>query len=322
MKEQTERTGFSYLRFFISFVLLVAAGLKFYQLISESIPPAVQGSIFTFLWEFFGDWRVIFFVVEFEVLFGFFLLSGVFRRGLWVLSFFCFAIFATISFLKWISGEGSCGCWGVISVNPFYTAIFDLIIVALIILCREQIDIRDFLRRATIELRLGFKLNLTDSDKRRLIAVVESWLLLSLIMVLLLFAMETQHDLLGERTTQPNGRERITLEPQNWLDKKLPLFGYFKEPIDESSFVENIHTVILVHSDCPKCRKIITELEHQTDNNNNIVIIELPSKFTTKSIKTRFQIFHLDKEKDWFAVTPCVIKLRNGICVWIKVYEK
>ncbi|MDR1925092.1 MAG: hypothetical protein LBQ66_12040 [Planctomycetaceae bacterium] len=50
MRERVKRTGFGYLRFFISFVLLVAAGLKFYQLISEPIPPAVQGSIFTFLW--------------------------------------------------------------------------------------------------------------------------------------------------------------------------------------------------------------------------------------------------------------------------------
>ncbi|MDR1924511.1 MAG: hypothetical protein LBQ66_09050 [Planctomycetaceae bacterium] len=319
MKERTERTGFSYLRFFISFVLLVAAGLKFYQLISEPIPPAVQGSVFTFLWEFFSDWHVIFFVVEFEILFGFFLLSGVFRRGLWVLSFFCFAIFTTISFLKWISGEGSCGCFGVISVYPLYTAIFDLIIVALIILCREQIDIRDILRRA-IGSRLGFKLNLTDSDKRRLIVVVVSWLLLSLIIVLVLFAMETQHDILGERTTQPNGRERITLEPQNWQDKKLPLIGFLKEPIDESSFVANIHTVILIHSDCPKCRKIVTDFEHETDN--GIILIELPSKIKKPSIKTKFKIVELNDDQDWFAITPCVIKLRSGICVAIKVYEE
>ncbi|MDR2170172.1 MAG: hypothetical protein LBP59_08535, partial [Planctomycetaceae bacterium] len=73
------------------------------------------------------------FVIEFELCFGLFLLSGILLNYFCFLSLLCFLFFSAISFLKWLSGEGSCGCFGTISVNPIYTSFFDLAVFTIII---------------------------------------------------------------------------------------------------------------------------------------------------------------------------------------------
>ncbi|MDR2169029.1 MAG: hypothetical protein LBP59_02700, partial [Planctomycetaceae bacterium] len=68
--------------------------------------------------------------------------------------------------------------------------------------------------------------------------------------------------------------------------------------------------------DCPRCQKLIKEYENQ--NNNNTILIELPTKNQTAKIKTNLPIFQLDEKKDWFAITPCIINLQNETCISIK----
>jgi hypothetical protein len=124
------------------------------------------------------------------------------------------------------------------------------------------------------------------------------------------------YDQLGERTTLPSGREMITLNPQNWQNKKFPLTQHFQEQFDESTGLRNIRTIILIHADCPRCQKLIKEHENQKDN--SVILIELPSKSKTAKIQTNLPVFKLDNKKDWFAITPCTINLRDGIYVTIK----
>jgi hypothetical protein len=125
--------------------------------------------------------------------------------------------------------------------------------------------------------------------------------------------METHYELIGERTISPTGRERITLNPQNWLNKKFPLTQHFQKPFDESIDIKNIRTIILIHSDCPRCRELIKQFENQ--KSADIILIELPSKTKSDTIQTRLPIFQLDQTKDWFAITPCTINIKNGFCV-------
>jgi hypothetical protein len=134
----------------------------------------------------------------------------------------------------------------------------------------------------------------------------------------IIFLIEAHYDFLGERAVTLNGRERITLEPQNWLGKKFPLTNYFQEHFDETARLRNIRTIILIHADCLRCQKLIKEFENQKDN--NVILIALPDKIKSAKIQTALPVFKLNDKKDWFAVTPCVITLQNGICVTIKEY--
>jgi hypothetical protein len=66
IKKRT-RFGFSQLRFVITVVLLLAAGLKAYQLATVPLPPPVHGSIFTPLLELLNNRGLLMLVVEIEI---------------------------------------------------------------------------------------------------------------------------------------------------------------------------------------------------------------------------------------------------------------
>jgi hypothetical protein len=336
------RIDFIRLRFLIAFIFLFAAALKYYQLITEPIPPTVQDSFFTPILELLNERYFVWFVIEFELCFGLFLLSGVLLNYFWFLSWLCFLFFSSISFVKWFSGEMSCGCFGTISVNPLYTAIFDLTIATVIILFRGQIDTSYYKSKrdenvnaclppdkqtalnenlSTHSLRISellkrkFRITFSGLDKIKSAVVIAIWIILSLPATLLYFSIEVHYDQLGERTILPNGREMITLNPQNWQNKKFPLTQHLQKPYNESVELKNIHTIILVHADCLRCQKLIVELENQ--KNNNTILIELPTKIKSAKIQTKLPILKLNEKRDWFAITPCKINLQDGCCVTI-----
>ncbi|MDR1478055.1 MAG: hypothetical protein LBJ00_03850 [Planctomycetaceae bacterium] len=303
--------GFNRLRFLIAFIFLFAAGLKYYQLITEPIPLAVQNSFFTPFLVLTSERYFIWFVIEFELCLGLILLFGVLQDQIRFLSLFCFLFFSAISFLRWISGESSCGCFGTISVNPLYTMFFDITVVALIVLFRGQMSIRELLKQK-------FKFVFSISDKKKLIFSILVWLILSLPISWIFFSIEVHYDLLGERAVLADGREKITLIPQNWQNKKFPLIPHLQQPINKNIDLKNIRTIILIHSDCPRCKELSNEFENQ--EGNNIILVEVPSKIKTVTFETKLPVLKLDDKKDWFAVTPCVINLQDGICVTVNEY--
>ena len=69
-------------------------------------------------------------IVEFELLLGLLLLSGILPRLTWAASLLCFGGFALASLYKALSGDASCGCFGKLPVNPWYTVGLDSVAVA------------------------------------------------------------------------------------------------------------------------------------------------------------------------------------------------
>ncbi|MDR1291324.1 MAG: hypothetical protein LBK06_08985, partial [Planctomycetaceae bacterium] len=104
---------------------------------------------------------------------------------------------------------------------------------------------------------------------------------------------------------------------ETWKDKEFPLIAHFTQPADGEILKQGTWTIILIHTDCPNCRKLISEMENQ--NTTNIALIEIPSPATEylSISKISFPIFKLDESNEWFAVTPCVIVLVDGICTSI-----
>ena len=118
-------------------LLIVAAGLKFYEMIETCVPSwdtKVQAVIATAqqageelpqwkstalgIWESY-EFNLVQIPLEFAL--GVWLVSGLFRKAAWIagtLAFFGF-IFVTIG--KWVTGADSCGCFGQIHVDPRIT---------------------------------------------------------------------------------------------------------------------------------------------------------------------------------------------------------
>ena len=116
--------GYDVLRIVLGSLLLLAAGLKCYQLGSG---PVAESGLLTSRW-------FLILVVEFELIFALFLLVGACRHLVWTGAVACFAVFACLSCYKAVSGDASCGCFGAARVSPWST--FCLDIVALLALLR------------------------------------------------------------------------------------------------------------------------------------------------------------------------------------------
>lgn len=291
--------GFAQIRFFVAAVLLLAAAFKAYQIATAPLPPAVRGSIFTPLLELFNDRYLLMAVVVGEILFALLLIAGLWRQWTWVLSLLCFSAFTLVSLMKGLSGETSCGCFGTLRINPWITTVFDLIIVFSLVGFRE---------------RGSFRITFSDSNRKKLIAVLLGWIVLAgPALWAMLSLKQDAHATLGTMFTSSDGRARIVLEPESWIEKELPLFTRFTQQNDHEMLKVGTWHILLVHVDCSKCAQMLSDLKEQ--QTKGVAIVVIPSDFQNDPPQTSFPTFILDRENDWFITTPYVVTIKDGICI-------
>jgi len=289
--------GFAQFRFVVAAILLLAAGLKAHQLATAPLPPVVQGSIFTPLFELLNNRYFLMTVVLGEILFALVLIAGIWRQWMWLLSLLGFTAFMLVSLMKGLSGESSCGCFGTVTVNPWITAGFDFVIVILLTVFCERID-------------WTFSL----PDRKKLVAVLVVWLILAVPALFAMLSLKQQpHATLGTEFTGSDGKKMILLEPETWIGKEFPLISRFVQPNDSKILKQGTWNVLLAQSDCPKCQEMKADLEAR--NINGIAIVLIPSRVDESRIKSPFPLFMLDSQNDWFVTTPYVVKLVDGVCV-------
>ena len=115
--------GYHVVRIAVATLLLLASGLKCWQLLTE---PTLRTSVL-------DDPRLLLFTVEFELFFGLWLLANVLPRPTWYLALGCFGLFTCVSLFKAVAGHATCGCFGVVKVNPWYTAALDVSLVVMLL---------------------------------------------------------------------------------------------------------------------------------------------------------------------------------------------
>ena len=79
-------------------------------------------------------------IVEFEILLALWLLWGVLPLGSWLISFGVFLMFAAVSAWQGWIGRASCGCFGQLSVNPWWAFALDLGVLIALILGRPDLE--------------------------------------------------------------------------------------------------------------------------------------------------------------------------------------
>ena len=112
-------SGYDVLRIFVAAVLLTAAVLKAYQLATE---PIIGTGLLDSRW-------LLMVTVEFELFFGIWLLANIWAKPTWAAALACFGVFTCVSLCKALSGHASCGCFGRVPVNPWYTGGLDLAVI-------------------------------------------------------------------------------------------------------------------------------------------------------------------------------------------------
>jgi len=306
-EKNANQFGFAQFRFVVAAILLLAAGLKAYQLATVPLPPVVQGSMFTPLLELLNDRYFLMAVVIVEILFALVLIADLWRSWTWLLSLLGFSAFTLVSLMKGLSGESSCGCFGTITVNPWITTGFDVVMVGLLLVFRERLDWTAFREPATV----------SPLDRKKLQIVLVIWLVLAaptLYAVLLL--KQQPHATLGTEFTAPDGGKMILLEPETWIGKEFPLFAHFAESEGSDVLRRGTWSVLLVQPGCSDCKRMMEDLEEK--KTENVAIVVIPSRGDEKMPETSFPVFVLDRQNGWFAKTPCVIKLGKGVCIVVE----
>lgn len=109
-------------------LLLLAAALKMYGL---AVAPVGRAGIFSEPW-------VQIVILEWEITLGVWLLTGRYRSAAWLATIATFVVFACINFWQGWLGQGSCGCFGKIHVNPWLTLGIDAGALVSLTLCRRH----------------------------------------------------------------------------------------------------------------------------------------------------------------------------------------
>lgn len=113
----------------LGLLLLAAAGLKVYGLAAEPVGAAGPFSA--------PGFQVG--VVQLEIFLGVWLLWGKHPVGAWVVALLVFTGFAAVSgYLGW-AGQPSCGCFGKLSVSPWYAFGIDLAALVALLVARPDL---------------------------------------------------------------------------------------------------------------------------------------------------------------------------------------
>ena len=122
--------GYCVVRTVLGLLLLVAGGLKVHQLATE--PVAAGAGVFAA-----RGWLIV--MAEAEIVFGLWMLGGLLPRLTWAAALGCFSLFCGVALYKGLGGVASCGCFGKLSINPWYTLALDVAAVGALVLCRPDL---------------------------------------------------------------------------------------------------------------------------------------------------------------------------------------
>jgi hypothetical protein len=124
MRQKLDRLGFTIVRIVLGMVLLTAASLKGYQL-------ATGVAVGTMFWNS-RPFMILLVLCEFG--FGLWLFVGLHSNVTRIVAIIAFLTLLEIASYRALNGEPSCGCLGQLAINPWYSAIFDLGVLVLLLL--------------------------------------------------------------------------------------------------------------------------------------------------------------------------------------------
>ncbi|RKY10570.1 MAG: hypothetical protein DRP56_00630 [Planctomycetota bacterium] len=276
----------------LGLLLLTAAVLKGYELLTTPMANA----------DIWSNRYFMIFQVEFELILGIWLLSGLFKRAAWLAALGCFVLFFGVTLYKGLTGAASCGCFGSVHINPWITLFaIDFPAVVLLAIFRPKLE------------------------KHRILNI-SHWLepmpnlsVLGVVFVLGFSAVAVSSPLLilNEPKTVTSTYE--VLEPETWIGKELPIL----EHIDIGDQLKTGNwLVMLYHHDCPDCQAAIPKLEQTArDLQGNedflrVALIAVPpfglGNANIVSPSSPCILGKLGTSKEWFVTTPTMVLTQNN----------
>jgi len=267
--------------------------LKGYQLATE---PTLDKTLFTSRWFLIAQ-------VEFELFLGVFLLSGLYKRPVWLVTLVCFIGFSCVTLYKGLSGQASCGCFGKMEVSPWYTLIFDVLASGALLVWRPKIA-------HPLD---SAGLSVVRSHWRRLSFPAAAILLICLYGG---YAMASFEPVKISDSGMIEGEGNlVVLEPEKWVGKPFPLIKYIDigEKLKTGRWV-----VVLYHYDCSTCKEVIEKFRHiiqltpAQSRSVALALIEVPP-CDAGNVPGNYAYGQLSHTISWFIQTPLTLLLDGGI---------
>ena len=279
--------GFTVVRTLLGILLLTAGILKGYQLATE---PTANTDLFT-------NKTFLMCLVEAELLFGIWLLSGLVPHVTRMVSIGTFTLFAVVSFGRAISGEVSCGCFGSVTVSPWITGTLDLVAVAALL---------RFKPTSLPSVQFGY-----------LPVVLMGWLFVGAPLGFAMHSFQPNSiDAYGGFTASGN---LILLEPEKWVNETFPLTKHIE--ID-NDLTQGDWLVVLYHHDCPKCQEALPKYQalaqslKASGSERRVALIEVPPFGPHVDYVPPTVIYgQLPKSKDWFVQAPVEIQVVDSVVI-------
>lgn len=193
--------AYDIMRWLVGVVLLTAAGMKGYELVTG---PVAENGLPTLRW-------FLIVAVEVELALGLCLMGGVWKRQTWEAAVVSFAAFACITVYQAWQGGVSCGCFSRAEVDPRYTLVLDLALLASVMAGRPRLE--------------------TSPTRRHRAAVVLVALLGTGIPGAVAMASARSASVTDKGDILCNGC-LVVLEPEGWVGKQFPLCSKLRSKTD------------------------------------------------------------------------------------------
>ncbi len=275
-------------------VLLFAAATKYWMIMTE--PILSRG-----FWESRDFYIINIFLITGL---GIWLVCGLFRKTAWILAIIAFTVFIVDTLFMGIVGEVSCGCFGRVTVNPWVTLFaINIPIIILLLLFRPS----------------GEKLLPPPwpSSIHFFGVAAPTFILLG---VIVFTAVNYQPP---AATAQYK-----VIDHDAWIGSEFEMLSQ----IDVAdSLREGFCIVLFYHNDCPTCRDAIPVYSQMYDeisadgDMTKFAFIEMPP-YGHKADSpipegTNCIVGKLDDTRRWYAATPLLVVVHDGIVVKSFEYE-
>ncbi|MCY2929460.1 MAG: hypothetical protein NTV86_08185 [Planctomycetota bacterium] len=283
--------GYDILRLLVAAVLLVAAGMETYRLATE---PPTRGDLFLTRWAPAG-W------VEAEIFLGVWLVTGVYRRAGWAVVLACFGTFCGVTLAKGLRGEASCGCFGAVPVNPWYTFVLDAAVVTALLTFRPKPGRNEGAARA----------------RWRAIEGLGAFVVLGAAAGLGIASGSPERVTQDGQVSGP-GR-MVLLRPQEWPGKGFPLLTHME---GGGELARGRWVVMLFRKNCLSCREAMPRYRTMARAirqryGAGMAMVELarpePGSRPRGADADGVVWLELDPGREWFVTSPTVAVLSEGV---------
>jgi hypothetical protein len=278
----------------IGALLFVAAILKYHELATG---PVAESTLWTSRWFLVG-------LSDFEVVLGVWLLAGFWPKAARGVAIACFAIFAQVALYKALAGDSSCGCFGKVPLNPWYTLLLDLAAIVMLVAWRPvATPLSDFA---------------ASLPARNSVRPTPRFVVIGLLFVALggtTFAVGNLKPAnFAADGTLDESDGVVLLDPMTWVGKPAPLLKY----IDIGhELATGTWLIVLYHHDCPKCQEALPRYESMARNSGGmrVALIAVPpyGDGDLAAPDSRCRLGFLQPVKRWFVTTPAEIIVHDGI---------